>query len=172
MIKESKVKQLVVQALFAAMCTVATMLAIPSPFGYMNAGDVCVLLCAFTLGPIGAISAGVGSALADLINGYAVYVPATLIIKALMAISAFYVANLTKTILPKPNLLKYAIGSVFAELIMAFGYLFYESVLLGYGAAALVSLPFNLLQGAFGCIGFGVLFFFFKRSKLAQKIGY
>lgn len=168
----SKTRLIVIQAMFAAMCTVATMLAIPSPFGYMNAGDVCVLLCAYVLGPIGAVSAGIGSALADLINGYAVYVPATLIIKALMALCAFYLSKATEKVLPKPRALKYAVGSVCAELVMAFGYLFYEAVLLGYGAAALVSLPFNLLQGLFGCVGFGVLFFFFKKSKLSEKIGY
>ena len=168
----SKTKLIVTQALFAAMCTAATMLAIPSPFGYMNAGDVCVLLCAYVLGPLGAVSAGVGSAIADMLYGYAAYVPATFIIKALMVLLALCISGVVGKILPKSRFLKYAAGSVCAELLMVLGYLFYEAVLLGYGESALVSVPFNLIQGLFGCVGSGVLFFFFKKSGLTEKIGH
>ena len=63
---------------------------IPSPTnGYLNLGDAVVLLGAYLLGPAyGAAAGGVGPALADLLSGYAMYVPGTLVIKALMGLTA------------------------------------------------------------------------------------
>ncbi len=86
----NSIKQLVLTALFAALCTVATMIAFPAGPGYINAGDIVLLLAAFTLAPTQAmLAAGIGSALADLLNGYAMYAPATFVIKALMALCAW-----------------------------------------------------------------------------------
>lgn len=48
-----------------------------------------VILGAYLLGPaLGAAAGGVGPALADLLSGYTVYVPATLVIKAAMGLLA------------------------------------------------------------------------------------
>ena len=87
----SQTRMLVMAGLFAALGCVATMvLQVPSPTGcYMNLGDTVVILGAYLLGPVyGAIAGGVGPALADLLSGYGVYVPATLVIKALMGLTA------------------------------------------------------------------------------------
>ena len=84
-------RALVMTGLFAALGCVATMvLQVPSPTGgYMNLGDTVVILGAYLLGPLyGAVAGGVGPALADLLSGYTVYVPATLIIKAIMGVLA------------------------------------------------------------------------------------
>ena len=84
-------RAMVMTALLAALACVATLvIRIPSPTGgYMNLGDTVVLLSAYLLGPAwGAVAAGLGSALADLFSGYTAYVPATLLIKALMAAAA------------------------------------------------------------------------------------
>ena len=80
--------RLVMTGVLMALACVATMvIQIPSPtHGYMNLGDCVVLLSGCLLGPVyGAVAGGVGSALADLLSGYAVYVPGTLVIKAVMA---------------------------------------------------------------------------------------
>ena len=68
----------------------AMVIRVPSPTGgYMNLGDTVVLLGAFLLGPwYGALAGGIGSAMADALAGYMVYAPATLVIKAVMAILA------------------------------------------------------------------------------------
>ena len=74
-------RALVMTGLFAALGCVATLvLQIPSPTGgYLNLGDTVVILGAYLLGPaLGAAAGGVGPALADLLSGYTVYVPATL----------------------------------------------------------------------------------------------
>ena len=165
-----KTKKLVIGALLISLCAVATLIAVPSPFGYINAGDAIVLVCAFTLGPLGAFCAGVGSALADLINGYAVYIPATFLIKSSVSLCAYYLTMLFEKLIPKPAVLKYAVAFVTAELVMAFGYLFYEAVVLGYGIAAIAALPFNLIQGAFGCIGGGFVLLFIKKSNLSTHL--
>ena len=88
-----KTQKLVLCALFTALTTIATMvIQIPlSVSGYINMGDVFVLFGAFMLGPLfGAVSAGVGSMLADILTGYVVFAPATLIIKAIMALVYFF----------------------------------------------------------------------------------
>ena len=85
------VRMLVLTALFTALGYVATrLLIVPSPTGgYMNLGDAVVLLGAYLLGPVyGAIAGGLGPALADLLSGYPAWVPGTLVIKALMGLTA------------------------------------------------------------------------------------
>ena len=81
-VNNSKTKKLVMAALLAALCCVATMIIkIPSPLkGYLNLGDCVVLLSGWLLSPVyGFLAAGVGSALADIFSGYVTYAPATLV---------------------------------------------------------------------------------------------
>ena len=88
---DSKIRKLVLSALMAALCTVMTMvIQVPSPMqGYVNLGDCAVLISAWMLGPLyGGAAAGIGSALADLLSGYAHYVPGTFAINVLMAAAA------------------------------------------------------------------------------------
>ena len=80
---DMKLRKLVLAALFAALCTVMTMvIQVPSPMqGYVNLGDCFVLLSGWLLGPWwGAAAGGIGSMLADLLLGYGHYAPGTLII--------------------------------------------------------------------------------------------
>ncbi len=150
---KSTTKKICFTALFAALTCVATMvIRIPSPLGgYINLGDCILLVGAWVLGPWYGFAAGaVGSALADLFSGYAVYCPATFIIKGLMAVAA---ALLHKKIKGKFSKI---IAAVAAEFIMAGGYLFFEAFIMGYGSGALVNIPYNIVQGLLGIIG-GVL---------------
>ena len=76
--KQTKLRTLILAAMFAALTCVATMIIhIPSPIGgYFNLGDCMVLLSAFVLGPVwGTAAGGIGSALADVICGYFIYAP-------------------------------------------------------------------------------------------------
>ncbi len=64
---------------------------------YINVGDVSIYLIAYLLGgPLAAISAAVGSAVSDLSLGYAVYAPATFIIKGLMALEVGFLVKGTR----------------------------------------------------------------------------
>lgn len=150
--KNDKLFKLVLAAVFAALSCVATLviqIPVPATNGYINLGDGAVLLGAFLLGPLyGAAAGGLGSALADLILGYAVYAPGTFIIKALMALCA---ALFLRALKKKP-LAGAVAGGIVGELLMVFGYFAYESELLGYGLAAAASIPANAIQGAAGFI--------------------
>ncbi len=168
--KTNSVRRLVFTALFSALCTASTMVAFPSGFGYVNAGDMVVLLGAFTLSPIQAMAAaGIGSAMADIFCGYAIYAPATLIIKMLMAATALFLSRALKRI-SIPALISTVFSAIAAELVMVLGYLAYEWNVLGYGIGALASIPANLTQAAFGCVG-GICFYYVaKNTKLTNKL--
>ena len=88
--KNETIRKLVLSAMFAALCCVATMIVqIPTVAGYTNLGECMCLLAGLVLGPwYGFFAAGIGSGLADLLAGYAHYVPGTFIIKGLVALVA------------------------------------------------------------------------------------
>ena len=152
-VNNSKTKKLVMAALLAALCCVATMIIkIPSPLkGYLNLGDCVVLLSGWLLSPVyGFLAAGVGSALADIFSGYVTYAPATFVIKGLMALAAY---GLFKLISIKKTYISRVVGAVVAEIIMIGGYYFVEATFLGYGfGGALASVPGNAVQAVFGIV--------------------
>ena len=162
-----KVKMLVLTALFIALGYVATtVLMVPSPTGgYMNLGDTVVLLGAYLLGPVyGAIAGGVGPALADLLGGYGIYVPATLVIKALMGLTA---ALLYRALQKKDWVL--LVCGVAAEAIMVVGYCLFDGFLAGNLAAGLAGIPSNLMQAAFGLAASTLLALVLKKSGYVRK---
>lgn len=167
-------RMLALTGLFAALGCVGTMvLQVPSPTGgYMNLGDAVVILGAWLLGPAyGAAAGGVGPAMADLLSGYAVYVPATLVIKAVMALLAAWVYRM----LGKRGLLLSALA---AEVPMVLGYWLFDGALAalsGGGALGLCLLgsaagvPSNLVQAAFGAAASTLLALALRRSGYVRK---
>ena len=149
---DKQVRKLVLAALFAALSCVMTMVVqVPAPTGYANLGDCAVLLGAWVLGPLwGGAAAGVGTMLADVLNGWASYAPATFVIKFLMAAVAALVFRAMKSRGHKS--LGMVLGAVAAETIMVGGYFVYESLVLAVGEAALASVPANLAQGVTGAV--------------------
>ena len=89
---KSNLKKIVMAALLAAFACVATMsIRIPTPGtgGYIHPGDAIVILSGVILGPAwGLLAAGIGSAMADMIGGYFIYVPITFVIKGAVAFAA------------------------------------------------------------------------------------
>ncbi len=148
--KKRTINKLVLCALWCALTLVATLLAVPAPLvGNVNLGDSVLLIGAALSGGIPtAIACALGAFLADVIGGYAIYAPATLVIKLLMGLCAASLASLPKrTRLPK--LVARILGAVTAEVIMILGYWLYESTVLSYGfLGAAANLPFNAVQGA------------------------
>ena len=146
-----KVKKLVLAALFAALAYCATLIIhIPSPIGgYINLGDCIVLLAGWLLGPAyGAAAAGLGSALADLTLGYTSYIPGTFVIKALMAVVAYYAAKAV----PGKTVVKSVVSGVLAEVVMVGGYFCFEATILGNGLGAAVGIASNLMQALAGIV--------------------
>ena len=140
-------------ALFAALACVATMsIRIPTlgTNGYIHPGDAVVILSGIILGPVyGFLAGGIGSAMADLLGGYFIYVPITLIIKGLIAlISGIIYQRFGKT--KKSRYICVVIGGITDIVLVAGGYFICEFFMYGAGAAA--SIPANLIQGAGGLI--------------------
>ncbi len=86
--KKLDLKSLAQIAMMAAIIFVAiSIIKIPSGIGYINLGDSMVFVGAIILGgKKGAVAAGIGGFLSDLLGGYPVYSPFTLVIKAVMAL--------------------------------------------------------------------------------------
>ncbi|MDR3085187.1 MAG: ECF transporter S component [Christensenellaceae bacterium] len=138
----AQLKRLSYGGLFLALVTVATMyIRVPTLIGYANLGDGFILGSAVLLGPFAAVVGGVGSALADLLLGYSIYAPATLVIKGLMGLCA--------ALFIRKGFPFRLLGFVLAELIMVLGYFAFECF--AYTpASALLSVPANLMQGLVG----------------------
>ena len=169
--KNENLRKLVWAGLFTAFATVATMIIqVPSPTGgYVNAGDAIVLVSAFILGPWwGAAAAGLGSALADLIAGYVVYAPATLIIKGLMALTAGFILQQSRD---NPSIGKTILAGVAAEIIMILGYYIFTATILGLGwAGSLAEIPGNSIQAIFGIACGTVLYLALIRIPYIKKL--
>lgn len=165
---DRSILHLVMASVLAALSCAATLvLTVPSPTGgYMNLGDTVVLLGAYLLGPWrGAAAGGIGSMLADLMAGYALYAPATLLIKGTMA----FLAALLYRVLGKKGMAVILCGAV-AEAIMVFGYWFYDGLLMGSLAGAAVGLPSNLMQAAFGLAASTALALSLKKSTYVRDL--
>ena len=147
---------------------------VPSPMqGYVNLGDCAVLMSAWVLGPLyGGAAAGIGSALADLLSGYAHYVPGTFAIKLVMAVAAALIfrAATKKGLSASSVLLGQIAGGVVAEVIMVLGYFAYASLWLGKGLAAAASIPGNIVQGVFGLVAATVVYNVLSRSRAVVKV--
>lgn len=149
----TNLKKLVMAALFAALACVATMsIRIPTPGtgGYIHPGDAIVILSGVVLGPVwGLLAGGIGSALADLLGGYFIYVPITFVIKGMIAL----IAGLIYRKIGKTKKSRYAavsLGGIVDIVFVAGGYFLCEFMM--YGAAAAASIPANVIQGASGLI--------------------
>ncbi len=118
---------------------------VPGPVaGYYHLGDGVIFVMAMLLGArTGAMAAGTGSMLADLLAGYGIYAPVTFMIKAAMGYLAGRYA--------KEKLLRRILIFVLCEASMVAGYFAFEAVVYGVAVGA-ANVLFNLVQGAFGVI--------------------
>lgn len=143
----SSLRKWVLTSLLTALVAVGTMLIqIPSPAtqGYVNVGDAFVFITGAILGPLpGFVAGGIGSALADLLSGYAYYAPWTLIIKGLEGLlMGLLVYGRWRG---QTNLLRPIVGMVVSGIWMVVGYFFAGSFLYGW-QASLTSIPGNIAQ--------------------------
>ncbi len=147
-----KLRKIVTAAVFAALTCAATMLIqIPTlTKGYVNLGDCFVIMAGWICGARwGAAAAGIGSALADIISGYAVYAPGTFAIKAIMAVIAALVLYAFRTHAFTGRL----VSAALAEIFMAGGYFAFEWVFItGSFETSVIGIPENLIQGIVGVL--------------------
>ena len=155
---------MILASLFAALCCVSTMvIQVPTlTQGYIHLGDTFVLMCGFLLGPLyGLLAAGIGSAFADLLTGYFIYLPGTFIIKAAVALCAYFLNKKVKS---------YLVGGLISEVVMIVGYYFYAVILSGSFIASLSGIPTNAIQGAAGAILCSLLVKPIKNNKYFNRL--
>lgn len=167
--KNSRILQLSFGGMLAALIFVATSffkLPVSITQGYIHLGDGFILLGAALLGnPTAIIAAALGSALADLLGGYTMYILPTFLIKGAVAVVA--VAALAKE---RPLWVRIA-GMIMAEAVMVLGYFLVEWLVLGYGLAAASGAVFpNIVQGLSGVIIGAALLPLMKRVKTILKL--
>lgn len=144
----TNILKLTVAGVFTALVLLSTQLKVPTAIGYANMGDGVILLASYLLGPAAFFPAAIGSALADLMAGYAPYIPATFVIKGLMGLAAGFIMKNEKV-----TVIRRLIAFIAAEAIMVAGYFAFEALPFMYGpAAAAGSILFNLGQGAVGIL--------------------
>lgn len=99
----NKTRSVVMTAVFTAIIFVLTaILHIPAPSGYVHLGDAILYTSAIILDmPFALIAGALGEGLADVAGGFAMYLPATIIIKVAVALLFVSVRNRENRLLTK-----------------------------------------------------------------------
>ncbi|SHI95856.1 ECF transporter S component [Lutispora thermophila] len=142
---DAKIKKVAFLGLFMALLIVATTVfrfPVPNFNLYFNLGEGIIYLVALMFGgPAGAVVGGVGSGLADVLGGYPVWAPITLLIKGT---EGFIVGILSKKVKPYLAVMS---GATF----MILGYATAAGLLYGTGAVP-VELAGDFVQVSVGGI--------------------
>ncbi|MDR5683963.1 MAG: ECF transporter S component [Armatimonadota bacterium] len=153
-------RHLTTGALATALVTAATMairIPVPATGGYINLGETMIYLTALLFGPVfGLVAGAIGSALADVLAGYASYAPFTFVIKGAEGWLVGWIAwrglrgmqaHMGRMV--ASALVACAVGGAW----MVFGYYVTQAFLLELGPqAAAAELPGNLFQVGSGIV--------------------
>jgi uncharacterized membrane protein len=174
-----KTNELVLTAMFMCMIILAQIvirIPIPGTGGYVHLADAVVYLSVIYLGhKNGALSAGLGSAMGDVIGGFAVWAPWTFAIKGGMALIFGLLAERTAARASVTDgedashrkLSAYAKlpAMVVAGLFMVVAYFGAETVMYGNPGAAVLGVPWNVAQFVVGIIVADAMQHALKRAK-------
>ena len=159
------IKLMCISGIFAALVFVITAyLHIPTYNGYVHCGDGFIILAACILPTPYAVAVGaVGAMLADLLTGFAIWAPGSMVIKALVAL--IFSAGAKKIITTKNLILLFP-----AALISTVGYYFYESLITGNLVASLAGIPGSLVQAVASSVVFVALGLAMDKYNLKVKL--
>ena len=149
--KRKQIKLMCLTGIFTALVYVVTAyLHIPTYNGYVHMGDGFIFLAACLLPTPYAVFVGaVGAMLADLLTGFAIWAPGSMVIKAM---AALLFTCKSKKILTARNLWML----LPAAAISIAGYYFYEVLITGSFVASLAGIPGSAVQAAASSIMFVV----------------
>lgn len=152
----SNIYELMLTGLMTALVMAATSffrIPVIATNGYIHLGDAMVFLSVLILGrKNGTIAAAGGSALADLLGGYAHWVPWTFVIKGLMAFICGTILLSGKDKESKASIFRSVAAMSAGALIMMAGYFIVQRFMYGTWAAPLAALPGNIVQGTAGVL--------------------
>ena len=164
--KKLKVYDLAVIAIATALVYVFTAfisirLPIGGEGGIIHLGNIPLFIFAIFFGKkVGMICGGIGMALFDLLSGWTIWAPFTLVIVGAMG----YVMG--ALVHKKPTYLNVTIGIILAIIIKIVGYYFAELIIYGNAITPFSSIPGNLIQVGFAGI---VTLVAFKPIAIATK---
>ena len=163
--KKNHTKLLCISGIFSAIVFVVTAyLHIPTYNGYVHCGDGFIFLSACILPMPYSIIVGVlGAMLADLLTGFAIWAPGSMIIKGLIAL--LFSCQAEKIITPK-NL----VMLLPAALVSIAGYYLYEALIIGNFVAPLAGLLGSTVQAVASSIVFVVLGLTMDKYDLKNKL--
>ncbi|MFW9895701.1 MAG: ECF transporter S component [Candidatus Thorarchaeota archaeon] len=157
--------------IFSALICILTMvisIPIPATQGFINIGDAGVMITGLIFGPlIGSIAGGIGSSLADIILGFTIYAPATLIIKGLEGFLVGLIAD-PKSIKSRINY-KDIIAVIIGGITMAYGYFLYEIFIFGVPGALYELLLNSIIQFGLGGI-IAIIFILAARKNIKDNL--
>lgn len=161
---KNKIKLMSLTGILTAMVFIFTAYVhIPSHTGYIHVGDSLIYLAACLLPfPYAMFVGAVGALLADLLTGYAIWAPASVIIKA----TAVLFFSRKQKILGTRNLT----ALIPASVLCIGGYYLYEAIITANPIAPLAGIPGYVIQSLLSCTVFLVLGAIFDKSKLCRRI--
>jgi len=118
--------------------------------GYIHLGDVAIVFTALAFGPwAGLIAGGAGTGLADVVSGYAIFAPLSLIVHGAQGFMIGWIARQNATSV------RTVIALIVGWCILVAGYFLGESLIPIFGgmAYALTEVPWNAVQGLVGTSG-------------------
>lgn len=156
---QSKVYYVVLTAMMMCIIMVAILLLrVPIPFtqGYVNLSDAMVFMAVIILGwKYGAVAAGLGSMLGDLLSGFAMWAPWSLGIKAVMAVIFGLIIQSVaarEAVSGRMFVSVEIVGMVVAGMFMSAAYFCAEGIMYGNWAVAALGIPWNIAQFAVGTV--------------------
>ncbi len=162
---QQKIKRMALSGIFAALVFVFTAyLHIPSHTGYTHVGDgfIYVAACLLPL-PYAVFVGAVGALLADLLTGFAIWAPGSVIIKAA---AVFFFSCKGKKILTLRN----GLALLPASLLCIGGYYLYEALITGNFLAPLAGIPGYITQSVLSSLLFLILGFALDKLDIRRHI--
>ena len=156
---KSHTRQITLDAMFVALTLVFTAFVniqlpgLGGAGGLIHLGNVPLLIGAMIYGKrTGAIAGALGMGLFDLLSGWAMWAPCTILTCGLMGYTVGAICDKKKTLINK------LLAVVVALMIKITGYFVFEAMIMGNGmVAALKSIPGNVVQVGVAAIIVGMI---------------
>ena len=147
--KERSALSVALIGILTAVVVVFTLVVrIPTTKGYLNLCDVAICFIAFTFGPVTALlSAGLGTAIADLVSGYAQWAPISFVVHGLEGLLIALVVR------SNPNsIIRIILGALVCILTVSLGYFALSALFISTVAVAAAEIPANMVQAGVGVV--------------------
>lgn len=163
---KNNTKKIAFTGVFAAMVFVTTFfIKVPVASGYVHFGDALIYIGAGIIGGPWAMLAGaIGAGLADLIGGYAIYAPASIIIKALIVLPFMLFCKREDKLFS----LKTVLMTIPSGVITVGGYFLADLII--DKSYAVIDIPGNVIQAVGSAVIFAVVAFALDKAKVKDKI--